>query len=509
MPPKRDIGWAYADPVDGSSKVAKCKYCGKVMHGGVTRLKQHIAQAPGVEACPRAPRKVSLMLLKLLCEDRSELTVTKRKRKEHNDAYSSNEMPSFNLHAIDSGDDILGFEHFLMDLESRQLKHAMEKSRDMALMKQKMQSDPVSYISPTMESCRRQFSSGTVIIDEDSDRESELELRQLQQAMEESRKLALLEDERLSCYPDPRSSELERRQLTQAMEESRYMAIMAEKGQGHLGSGTSDRATSLTEMEKMKFSELQSEKMNTEMTASAVEMPLSGVQTPKLKEYMGSILEELERRAEKDTNKGQCDKELAMLLVENEKLKYEIDELKKQFAEKDEEFQDAESLNQTLILKERTSNNELQDARKELIQIMQKITGKTTIGVKRMGEVDQKPFQDVCSQKFCSDDWEMRCMELSSLWQDKVNDPNWQPFKKISRDGKWEETINEDDDMLKELKTEFGGRVYKAVTDALLEINEYNPSGRYVVAELWNFKERRKASLKEAIRQILRSSKSR
>lgn len=53
-----------------------------------------------------------------------------------------------------------------------------------------------------------------------------------------------------------------------------------------------------------------------------------------------------------------------------------------------------------------------------------------------MGEVNQQPFQDVCLQKFSKEDGEMRSMELSSLWQNKVNNSNWQPFKKVFKDEK-------------------------------------------------------------------------
>lgn len=71
-----------------------------------------------------------------------------------------------------------------------------------------------------------------------------------------------------------------------------------------------------------------------------------------------------------------------------------------------------------------------------------------------------------------------------------------------------QETINEDDDKLKVLRTEFGESVYKAVTNALLEINEYNPSGRYAVPEIWNLKESRKATLKEVVQYIIQQLKT-
>ncbi|XP_065859437.1 factor of DNA methylation 4-like [Euphorbia lathyris] len=50
-------------------------------------------------------------------------------------------------------------------------------------------------------------------------------------------------------------------------------------------------------------------------------------------------------------------------------VKKRMDEIEKDLKEKEEELDDLESLNQTLMVKERTNNDQLQDARKELINV--------------------------------------------------------------------------------------------------------------------------------------------
>lgn len=66
-----------------------------------------------------------------------------------------------------------------------------------------------------------------------------------------------------------------------------------------------------------------------------------------------------------------------------------------------------------------------------------------------------------------------------------------------------QEILNEEDEKLKELKRELGEEVYEAVTQAFKERNEYNGSGRYIVPELWNFDQGRKATLKEGVAYLL------
>ena len=50
-------------------------------------------------------------------------------------------------------------------------------------------------------------------------------------------------------------------------------------------------------------------------------------------------------------------------------MKIKMDEIQEELKEKEEELDDLEALNQALAVKERKSNDELQEARKELISV--------------------------------------------------------------------------------------------------------------------------------------------
>ena len=65
------------------------------------------------------------------------------------------------------------------------------------------------------------------------------------------------------------------------------------------------------------------------------------------------------------------------------------------------------------------------------------------------------------------------------------------------------EIIKDDDEKLNGLKNEMGEGAYNAVVASLTELNEYNPSGRYPVCEMWNYAERRRATLAEGIQYLM------
>ncbi|KAF5808324.1 hypothetical protein HanXRQr2_Chr04g0144051 [Helianthus annuus] len=179
----------------------------------------------------------------------------------------------------------------------------------------------------------------------------------------------------------------------------------------------------------------------------------------------------------------------------------QIKKLNDELEEKVEEMGDLEDMNQTLVVKERESNYELQEVRKELIKVFKGMkgmfSGHTNIGVKRMGEIDSKAFLDACKVKYGSEEAQIKASELCSMWQEELKNPAWHP-----------EVINENDKKLKTLKVEWGIGIFDAVVAAFMELNEYNPSGRYEVNELWNFKDNKKALLKKVISYILKNLRS-
>ncbi|KAL2333255.1 hypothetical protein Fmac_014468 [Flemingia macrophylla] len=214
------------------------------------------------------------------------------------------------------------------------------------------------------------------------------------------------------------------------------------------------------------------------------------------------------------------------LEVENQQLEEKLDVMKHMedeflnmvgalhmnVVEKERLLKDSEDFNQSLIIQERQINDELQNARKKLIE---GIAGTSSIEdgnicVKQMGEIDSEPFLKafMVKRRYNEEKAQEKALEKCSLWQQHLGDPHWYPFKIITFGGKSKEIINEEDERLKRLKWEMGVGVYKAVVAALTEMNEYNPSGRFMIRELWNREEEKRATLEEGIEVLLNQTRT-
>ncbi|MED6219117.1 hypothetical protein PIB30_032958 [Stylosanthes scabra] len=192
-----------------------------------------------------------------------------------------------------------------------------------------------------------------------------------------------------------------------------------------------------------------------------------------------------------------------------ENLNTAIATFRNQLKDKMEYLEKVENLNSFLVVKEQEYKQELIDARKESIDSLQDVFScRSQLRIKRMGELDPKPFQDSCSQKYSNGPWQEISAMLCSSWEDNLKNSAWHPFKITEVNGILQKIIDENDEKLKLLRDEHGEVVYKAVTEALMEIEEYNSSGRYTVPEIWNWKEGRRATLKEIIQYIIRQLKS-
>ena len=119
MTSKHDIDWEHVELVGGSSRTTKCKYCGKVIHGGITRLKQHIAHIlEQVEGYPHVPVEVSHSVRQHMFDTSKEKAQLKKKKTQ---LLSS--LNKENFYEIDEGDSDDEIEEVAMvDFERRPMK---------------------------------------------------------------------------------------------------------------------------------------------------------------------------------------------------------------------------------------------------------------------------------------------------------------------------------------------------------------------------------------------------
>ncbi|PNY00788.1 XH/XS domain protein [Trifolium pratense] len=221
------------------------------------------------------------------------------------------------------------------------------------------------------------------------------------------------------------------------------------------------------------------------------------------------FLEKKQKEKEKLHNKIH---DLERELDEKHGLELEIEQLRgahkvmKHIGETDlEEKEKLEAIK--MHLQEKEEELEVVEDLKQMLWICCCPDARATISVKRIGELPIKPFLEAAKRKF-SDEAHVKAMEWFSKWDEHIRDCNWLPFKiVIDKEGNSKEILDEEDEKLRSLKGEFGDEVHDAVATALKELNEYNPSGRYSIPELWNHKEGRKASLKEGVSDLIKQWK--
>ncbi|KAL8042915.1 hypothetical protein ABFX02_09G083800 [Erythranthe guttata] len=373
---------------------------------------------------------------------------------------------------------------------------------------------------------------GTLVneIDLKNENLDELQIKYNEKTLSLSRMLEEKDELHRSFYEETRKLQrVSREHIKRVLDEQEMLNVELENKKKRLDSWSKElnKREALTERERQK---LEEEKTKNDMRNNSLQ--LASEEQRKADKNVLRLVEEQKREKEEALKKVL---ELERNLDEKQKLEMEIEELKgklevmkhmggddaavqqkidsmnEQLQEKKDDLDGLEDLNKQLLLKERQSNDELQEARKELIEGLQEmlISSRVNIGIKRMGEIDEKAFKNACKLRFPPEEADIKTVELCSLWQEKMKHPDWHPFRVVEDSkGNCQNYIKEDDELLSGLKNEWGDDVYDAVTTALKEMHEYNPSGCYSVPELWNFKENRKATLKEVISYIFAQLKT-
>jgi hypothetical protein len=82
-----DVGWQHGIDIDKNSRKVQCKYCQKIINGGIFHFNQHLAcTRKNFEPCQQVPENVKQMILGVLVKNLEE---NEKKRKAHQ--YSAND----------------------------------------------------------------------------------------------------------------------------------------------------------------------------------------------------------------------------------------------------------------------------------------------------------------------------------------------------------------------------------------------------------------------------------
>ncbi|XP_073017824.1 uncharacterized protein [Primulina eburnea] len=130
MAPKPDIGWEFGQIVGDNRKIIICKFCGKPINGGIMRFKEHIALvSANVQACYKAPKKISLMIRKHLQDSMTKRNILKKKKEL---GLESIQQSVHGLESESSGEDASE------DIETQQLRKVLKESRNTRAFEEEM-----------------------------------------------------------------------------------------------------------------------------------------------------------------------------------------------------------------------------------------------------------------------------------------------------------------------------------------------------------------------------------
>ncbi|MBA0776154.1 hypothetical protein Gotri_011195, partial [Gossypium trilobum] len=81
--PSDDYGWRWGEPVEGNHNNVKCRFCGRMIKGGITQLKEHLAaKKENVARCPHVSVEVRKAIAQQLLEYRIEKAAKQRRKEE-------------------------------------------------------------------------------------------------------------------------------------------------------------------------------------------------------------------------------------------------------------------------------------------------------------------------------------------------------------------------------------------------------------------------------------------
>ncbi|PON55765.1 Zinc finger, BED-type [Parasponia andersonii] len=131
-----DPGWEHGVAQDEKKKKVQCNYCGKVVSGGIYRLKQHLARVSGeVTYCNKAPEEVYLRMKENLEGCRSN------KKPRHP---RDNGQPYLNFHSNDD-------EELEVEIGHRSKGKQLMDERNLVMKCTPLRS--LGYVDPGWEHC--------------------------------------------------------------------------------------------------------------------------------------------------------------------------------------------------------------------------------------------------------------------------------------------------------------------------------------------------------------------